>query len=163
MFECLSAHAFTRRNFYRIRKQSFWHLLHHWNRQFISNSPTLRHHKRLHNAQFINHTARTKAEHKYFSRLWGFSVSRTNNMFNMFSVYVFPPLVFHPPTTIFLSHPHNTMMPAICSHFCVRFVGLLFSLSFFSGLGRGGSLLKAVFITRRILDGIEGNIGLEML
>lgn len=50
----------------------------------------LKHNKRLHNARFINHTARTMEQHQIFLisallRLLPYS------MFNMFLVYVFPP------------------------------------------------------------------------
>lgn len=99
--------------------KAIWHLLHHWNRQFISlPPPTLKHNKRLHNAQFINHTARTIAEHKHFlSRLWGFAVFTQNNMFNMFSVYVFPPSFFHS-----YHHYESFALSTPPTWWCLRFV-----------------------------------------
>jgi hypothetical protein len=122
----------------------------------------LRHYKRLHNAQFINHTARTIAEHKYFSpalRLSSFHTKQyVQHVFSLcFSASCF--LCFLPHTTIF---------PPPCDDACDLFAflyticRLLFFCKFLSEKELG-VVLKGVFITRRILDGIDGNIGLEML
>lgn len=127
--------------------KAIWHLLHHWNRQFISFAlQTLKHNKRLHNAQFINHTARTIAEHKYFSRLWGFSVFTQNNMFNMFSVYVFPPDFVYPASrqVSFSIQSLHTMM--LCAYTFFGFgviVGVLYKCLLWVNL----SILRQIICT----------------
>lgn len=96
--------------------KAIWHLLHYWNRQFILLSPflvstrTFERNKRLHNTQFINHTARTIAEHKYcFSRLQGFQYFTQNSMFNMFLGLCFsPPLPLPPPPSRNFHAIHST-------------------------------------------------------
>lgn len=91
---------------------------------------TLRHNKRLHNAQFINHTARTMAQHKYFltPRFWGFSLFTQNNMFNMFSVYVFRPrslpLWLSPSKLSLYSLPSTRCLRFVCVQVFLRFVWL---------------------------------------
>lgn len=91
--------------------KSVWHLLHHWNRQFISPRSSLKHNERLHNAQFINHTARTIAEHKHsLSALRLFSFHTKQYVQHVFSLCFSASSSSSRPTKTFplySLHPHD--------------------------------------------------------
>lgn len=91
---------------YKIQKKltflqwKFWHLLHHWNRRkaiHLKSRQHWKHNKRLYNAQFINHTTRTIAQHKYLSHSalvlssfnWGFSSFQHKQYVVCFVLFLF--------------------------------------------------------------------------
>lgn len=83
----------------------------HFDIYCIGNSSRSEHNKRLHNAQFINHTGRTIAEHEHSTQPIPSLAFRLSHKTICSTCFQF--MFFH-PTHFFTSTDIGTMMPTIC-------------------------------------------------